>query len=98
METSALLPDKYSSMGRKRSQYGFCTLKGIDRNVLASTLRQGVALERNCRGVSEERVDDTQARELLAVLKILAIENAALAFDGRGNDQGVVPGKAMFSE
>ncbi len=40
----------------------------------------------------------TQAIESLAMLKILAVKNAALAFDGRGHDQCIVPGDAMLSE
>jgi len=49
-------------------------------------------------GVSEEGVDDTQVRKLLAVLKILAVENAALAFDSRGYDQCIAPGNAVYPE
>ena len=39
----------------------------------------------------DERVHDPQAAEALPVLKIFAVENAALSFDGRRKNQGVIP-------
>lgn len=46
-------------------------------------------------GVSKEGVDDAQAGELLAVLEIFGVEDAAVGFEGSGYDEGVVPGEGM---
>ena len=46
-------------------------------------------------GVSEEGVDDTQIRKLLAVLEVFGVEDAAVGFEGGGYDEGVVPGESM---
>jgi hypothetical protein len=46
-------------------------------------------------GELEKRVFDPQILEPLAMLEILAVEDAALTFNRRGHDEGVVPGKAV---
>ena len=43
-------------------------------------------------GVLPEGVFDLQVPESLAVLEVFAVQDAALAFHRRGDDQGVKPG------
>lgn len=49
--------------------------------------------DRGIAGASKEGVDDAQVGELLAVLEIFGVEDAAVGFEGGGDDEGVVPGE-----
>ena len=41
----------------------------------------------------EERVLDAEVVKFLAVLEIFGVEDAAIGFEGGGDDKGVVPGE-----
>ena len=54
---------------------------------------QGMQLESKSGMQLQERILDLQVPDALARLEVFTVKEAALTFDCRSNDQGIVPGK-----